>query len=301
MEEIMKTDLRKNERIKQSRVKRNKTKIAKNAALYVVLALMSVYFIFPYFFMIFRSVMPSWEICMIPVRFFPSEITFEGYAKMFGQHNYVRYIWNTLKMIAFNIVAVPLSSSLCAYGFAKINFPFRKQIFAAVIATIMIPGAVTQVPLYVMFAKLGWTESVLPLTIPSLFGGGAMNIFLLIQFMKNVSNEIENAAKIDGANLFQRYMLIVIPLCKPIIIYIMVGVFSSGWSDFYGPLVYLKTRNNYTLALAIYYDSLTTNVSLETANVRMAAGVFMSIPTVLIFLVYQKNLIEGIQIGAVKG
>ena len=81
----------------------------------------------------------------------------------------------------------------------------------------------------------------------------------------------------------------------------MVGVFSSGWSDFYGPLVYLKTRNNYTLALAIYYDSLTTNVSLETANVRMAAGVFMSIPTVLIFLVYQKNLIEGIQIGAVKG
>ena len=265
------------------------------------LSLLSVYFMIPYLFMVSRSLMPSWEICQIPVKIFPSEFTLDGYIKMFGQHNYLRYIWNTLKMIMFNIIAVPFSASLCAYGFAKIRFPLKSQIFGAVLATIMIPGTVTQIPLYVMFANLGWTESVLPLTIPSLFGGGAMNIFLLMQFMRNVSNEIENAAKLDGANTFQRYLLIVLPLCKPILIYIMVGVFSSGWSDFFGPLVYLKTRNNYTLSLAIYYDSLTTNVSLESANVRMAAGTFMSIPTVIIFLVYQKVLIEGIQIGSIKG
>lgn len=276
-------------------------KIFSGAVTYFFLILLSLYFIVPYFFMVSRSLMPSWEICQIPVKIFPSEFTLDGYVRMFGQHNYLRYIWNTLKMVLFNMIAVPLSASVCAYGFAKIRFPFRSQIFGAVLATIMIPGTVTQIPLYVMFANLGWTESILPLTIPSLFGGGAMNIFLLMQFMRNVSNEIENAAKLDGANVFQRCFLIVMPLCKPILIYIMVGVFSSNWSDFYGPLVYLKTRENYTLALAIYYDSLTTNVSLEAANVRMAAGTFMSVPTVILFLIYQNTLIEGIQIGSVKG
>ncbi len=293
-------NIRRNKTVNLQRKGRTK-KIVEKIVLYLILSILSLYFIIPYLFMVSRSLMHSWEICQIPVKIFPSKLTLDGYVKMFGQHNYLRYIWNTVKMILFNIIAVPFSASLCAYGFAKIRFPFKSQIFGAVLATMMIPGTVTQIPLYVMFANLGWNESILPMTIPSLFGGGAMNIFLLMQFMRNVSNEIENAARLDGANTFQRYLLIVLPLCRPILIYIMVGVFSSGWSDFYGPLVYLKTRNNYTLALAIFYDSLTTNVSLEAANVRMAAGTFMSIPTVIIFLIYQKVLIEGIQIGSIKG
>ena len=173
--------------------------------------------------------------------------------------------------------------------------------FAAMMATVMIPGSILTIPQYVLFANLGWTESAKPLMIPTLFGGGALNIFLLTQFMKGVSREMENAAMIDGANLLQRYFRIVLPLCKPILIYIAVGTFTGVWSDFTGPLVYLKTQEKYTLAVAIYYDSLNSSGGTAEPNIRMAVSVFISLVPAVIFFIYQKNLIEGIQVGAVKG
>ena len=204
-------------------------------------------------------------------------------------------------MVMFNIFAVVLSSSICAYSFSRIDWKCRGAMFAAMMATVMIPGSILTVPQYVLFADLGWTQSPLPLMLPSLFGGGAMNIFLLTQFMKGVSKEMENAAKIDGANLLQRFFLIVLPMCKPILIYVAVGTFNSVWGDFTGPLVYLKERSQYTLALAIYYDSLNIQGAADQPNLRMAISVFISIVPAIIFFCYQKNLIEGIQVGAVKG
>lgn len=275
-------------------------KIVNKIVLYTLLVAVAVFLIFPYIFMINRSFMTSKEIMGSEIKFFPSVWTVSAYVKMFSQQNYLLYTLNTLKVVVFNIIAVPFSASLCAYGFAKIKFRGRKIVFMLVLSTIMIPGAVTQVPLYVLFSNLGWTESVLPLTIPALFGGGAINIFLMMQFMRGVSNEIEEAAKIDGAGYLRRYFYIMIPLCLPILLYVAVGAFGSNWSDFYGPLVYLRDSNSYTLAVAIYYDSITTNVAMESANVRMAAGVFMSIPPALLFLLYQRKLVDGIQMGAVK-
>ena len=121
--------------------------------------------------------------------------------------------------------------------------------------------------------------------------------------MRNVSKEIDEAAKVDGANLFHRYAFIMLPLCGPILLYVMVGTFSSAWSDFYGPLVYLGTRSNdpqyYTLAVAIYKDSF--NDTLNKNSLRMAAGTFMSALPAVIFIVYQRKLVDGIMVGAVKG
>ena len=275
-------------------------KIIDKVIVYILLVIVAEFFFFPYVFMLNRSFMESWEIMSAEIKFFPSVWTVEAYIKMFSQQNYLLYTLNTLKVVVFNVIAVPLSASLCAYGFAKIKFRGRKIVFMLVLSTIMIPGAVTQVPLYVLFANLGWTESVLPLTIPAIFGGGAINIFLMMQFMRGISNEIEEAAKIDGAGYLRRYLYIMLPLCAPILLYVAVGAFGSNWSDFYGPLIYLRDSNSYTLAVAIYYDSITTNVAMESANVRMAAGVFMSIPPALLFLLYQRKLVDGIQMGAVK-
>ncbi len=255
----------------------------------------------PYVFMVNRSFMHSREIMSGDIRFFPTVWTIGAYKKLFAQQNYFLYLFNTLKVVVFNVIVVPIASSLCAYGFAKIKFRGRKYVFMTVLSTIMIPGAITQVPLYVLFANLGWAESVLPLTIPALFGGGAINIFLMVQFMRSIPNVLEDAACIDGAGFFRRYLFIVLPLCWPILLYIAVGQFGSSWSDFYGPLVYLRNSQSYTLAVAIYYDSITTNVAMESANVRMAAGVFMSLPPALLFLLYQRKLVDGIQVGAVKG
>ena len=279
----------------------------------VVLAIATVYLLFPFLYMVNRSLMIYDDaVSTNPVYYFPhSGITFENYITMFNNsasnpyvqqgYSYLHYLGNTLKIALFNMIAVPLSGSLCAYSFSRIRWRSKNVVFAIMLASVMIPGSVLTVPQYVLFATLGWTESALPLTIPTLFGGGAMNIFLMVQFMRNIPYEIENAAKIDGANVFQRYLLITIPLCIPILIYIIIGTFNGVWGDFTGPLVYLKDRSQWTLAVAIYYDSTSLSEDMDQPNVRMAICTFISLVPAIIFFFYQKTLIEGIQMGAIKG
>lgn len=283
-------------------------------ALYIaVLLMVTVYLIFPYLYMLMRSLMIYDDAASTnPVYFFPhTRITFQNFIDIFSKkpsnpyldtsYTYLDYLWNTVKIALFNIIAVPLSASLCAYSFSRLRWRCRGAVFALMMASIMIPGSVLTVPQYVLFASFGWTESALPLTIPTLFGGGAMNIFLLVQFMRNIPYEMENAAKIDGANAFQRYLMIIIPLCKPILIYIVIGTFNSVWGDFTGPLVYLKSREKWTLAVAIYYDSVNFSEGMDQPNIRMAVSVFISIIPAIIFFFYQNTLIEGVQMGALKG
>ena len=283
-------------------------------ALYIaVLLMVTVYLIFPYLYMLMRSLMIYDDAASTnPVYFFPhTRITFQNFIDIFSKkpsnpyldtsYTYLDYLWNTVKIALFNIIAVPLSASLCAYSFSRLRWRCRGAVFALMMASIMIPGSVLTVPQYVLFASFGWTESALPLTIPTLFGGGAMNIFLLVQFMRNIPYEMENAAKIDGANAFQRYLMIVIPLCKPILIYIVIGTFNSVWGDFTGPLVYLKSREKWTLAVAIYYDSVNFSEGMDQPNIRMAVSVFISIIPAIIFFFYQNTLIEGVQMGALNG
>ena len=283
-------------------------------ALYIaVLLMVTVYLIFPYLYMLMRSLMIYDDAASTnPVYFFPhTRITFQNFIDIFSKkpsnpyldtsYTYLDYLWNTVKIALFNIIAVPLSASLCAYSFSRLRWRCRGAVFALMMASIMIPGSVLTVPQYVLFASFGWTESALPLTIPTLFGGGAMNIFLLVQFMRNIPYEMENAAKIDGANAFQRYLMIVIPLCKPILIYIVIGTFNSVWGDFTGPRVYLKSREKWTLAVAIYYDSVNFSEGMDQPNIRMAVSVFISIIPAIIFFFYQNTLIEGVQMGALKG
>ena len=278
-------------------------RIAVKTLQYLILTVLGIYLCMPFAIMVLRSFMPNSAIA--EGRIFPlaSEWTLENFRVLFAENNYFRYSWNTIKIILFNIVAVPLSASICAYSFARIDWKCKKIVFACVMSTIMIPGAVTQVPVYKLFNDLGWIPSLKPMMIPAAFGGGAINIFLLRQFMRNVSKEIDEAAKVDGANLFHRYAFIMLPLCGPILLYVMVGTFSSAWSDFYGPLVYLGTRSNdpqyYTLAVAIYKDSF--NDTLNKNSLRMAAGTFMSALPAVIFIVYQRKLVDGIMVGAVKG
>ena len=256
----------------------------------IALVLVGVYLIFPFLYMVMRSIMNYGDaVNTNPVYFFPhSGVTFENFISMFTNSS-------------DNPYTQQLSGSLCAYSFSRIRWKSKNIIFAVMMASVMIPGSVLTVPQYVLFASMGWTESALPLTIPTLFGGGAINIFLMVQFMRNIPYEIENAAKIDGANVFQRYLLITIPLCVPILIYIIIGTFNSVWGDFTGPLVYLKERSQWTLAVAIYYDSTSLAEGMDMPNVRMAICTFISLVPAIIFFFYQKTLIEGIQMGAIKG
>lgn len=263
---------------------------------YLILTIIAVFLAFPFFLLISRSFMT--EIDINAARIIPTRFTFDNYRTIFQKNNYMLYTWNTIKVVGCNMILVPLSASLCAYSFSRLQWKGREFVFSCVLATIMIPGTVLQIPLYVMFYDFQWLGTLKPLIIPAAFGGGAINIFLLRQFMRTIPKEIDEAAIIDGANAFKRYLLL-LPLCSPILIYIVVGTFASGWSDFFGPLVYLTKRETYTLAVIIYQDSLASDLS--GANLKMAAGAFMSLFPAVLFVLYQRKLIDGIMVGAVKG
>ena len=268
---------------------------------YLVMIFLGAILVFPFFYMVTRSFMNSTQVLARPVEMIPNPFTFEAYREIFLRNNYFGYLLRTLEIEIFNLIAIPLSASAVAYSFAKLRYRGKNFLFAVMLATMMLPGAVTQVPLYILFSKLGWLDTLLPLTIPNLFGGGAVYIFLIRQFMRGIPNDIDNAARIDGANAFVRFAVIVMPLCKPVLIYIMVQVFNACWGDFYGPLLYMSGEGKETLAYGIFKDSIYSDVSSARENMRMAAGTFMSIFPAMLFLIFQKQLIEGVTVSGLKG
>ena len=267
---------------------------------YAVLILLAVVLVFPYFYMFIRSFMTSDQVKLYPVEFWPAPFSVQGWS-MFFEGDYIKAFLRTVLIVGINVIVVPCSASLVAYGFAKIKFLGSGLLFAVMLATMMIPGVVTQIQLYVMYTNLGWTNTILPFVIPNFFGGGAIYIFLIRQFMKGIPNEMDNAARLDGANLFQRYLLITVPLCIPVLIFVMVSVFNAYWGDFYGPLLYMNQEGKETLAFKIYQDVTVQNVTKDKENLRMASGVFMSILPMIFFILFQKQLIEGVAVDGLKG
>ena len=269
--------------------------------IYFFMSVLAFILVFPYAYMFLRSFMTGSQVSRVPVELIPSPFSFEAWVTLFQGNNYFSYTLRTLAIVGFNIVAIPFSASLVAYGFSKIKFKGRGVAFAIMMATMMLPGTVTQLPLYVLFSKLGWLDTILPLTIPNLFGGGAIYIFLIRQYMIGIPYELEEAARLDGANAFLRFFVITLPLCVPVLVFIMVTVFNNCWGDFYGPLLYIGKAGKETLAYAIYNDALYTYVTPDKANLKMAAGTFMSIFPMILFVIFQKQLIEGVSTSALKG
>lgn len=270
-------------------------------ALYILMAVLAVILLFPYFYMIVKSLMSVDEVDNPYGSFFPEKPQFINYVTVFKTGGYGKgFLW-TMLIIIFNLVAVPLSASLIAYSFAKLRWKGRGVMFAVMLGTMMLPSAVTQLPLYIIYSKIGFLNTLLPFTIPNLFGGGAVYIFLIVNFMRGIPNELENAARIDGANAFVRYYKIVLPLCQPVIIYVMVQVFLAYWGDYYGPLVYLYSdKAPKTLALVLY-NFITDNSTGQKTNVLMAGAVFMSVIPTILFAIFQRQLIDGVTMSGLKG
>lgn len=287
-------------RIKKNKAQKIKSIVVKTC-IYLGMSVLAFMLVIPYLFMFFRAFMTSAQVQLVPVELIPAPFSFEAFVQLFTAENYFTYLLQTLKIVVFNLIAIPISASFVAYGFSKYKFIGKNAIFACMLATMMLPGTVTQIPLYVLFANLGWLDTILPLTVPNLFGGGAIYIFLLRQYMTGIPKELEEAAKIDGANPLIRYFSITLPLCVPALIYIMVTVFNANWSDFYGPLIYMSAEGQETLAYAIFKDSIYTFVTPDKANLKMAAGLFMSLFPTVLFIVFQKQLIDGVSVSALKG
>lgn len=266
--------------------------------MYLLLIAVSIVLLAPLLWMVFTSLKPMKEIVQYPPTFFPETIQWENYNLTIHSFPFFNYMKNTLFITFFVVLGSVVSNSFIAYGFAKISFPGKKILFSLVLATMMIPGFVTMIPQYILFTKLGWVGTYLPLLVPSFFGS-AFNIFLMRQFYMSVNNELIEAAKIDGASHLYIWSHLMIPLTKPALITIGIQSFNGAWNDFLGPLLYIHDESKYTLQIG-----LQTFQSQSTTqwNYLMAGATLVMIPTVLLFFFAQKYFIEGMDLtGGSKG
>ena len=271
-------------------------KRVRNVVSYFFLVLFSFLFLFPIFCLFLQSVLPDEELYQFTL--FPAYFNFQPYKTALSDLTLFKYLLNTLVLVILNILGSSVMSSVTAFGLSKVKFKGQDLVFSLILATVFLPSTVTSIPLYAMYLKMGWTTNNYPLWVPLLFGGGAMNIFLMRQFMRGIPKTYTEAAILDGASNFHIYLHIVLPLIKPIFIYLSVQTFFGVWNDFQGPLMYLEDDSQYTLSLALYLEYGQTN---DPINLTMAVGVLMMVPCAALFAIFQKQLMEGVSTVGIKG
>jgi len=263
---------------------------------YVALVAGSVVFGLPLFWMLSTSLKPTYEIFIWPPQWIPTPIVWGNYPAVFTYAPLQLYAINTLIIAGAHVFGAVLVSSLTAYAFAFLRAPGRDVVFVLVLGTMMIPGIVLLIPTYIIFAKIQWVNTLLPLTIPPMLGS-AFYIFLLRQFFMGIPTELQDSALIDGASDLRIWWSIVMPLSKPALATVGVFSFLTAWNDFFGPLIYLSSQEHYTLALGLQVFLTEHN---NEWGLLMAASTMIVAPVIVVFFFAQRQFIQGIVLTGIK-
>ncbi len=258
----------------------------------------AVIMLLPFFWLVSSSLKTQTEIFASPPQWLPDPIRWQNYQEALTIRPFHLYLRNTLIIVTLNVVAVVFSSSFVAYGFARLRFPGRDFWFGIVLATLFLPYAITIVPSFIIFTRLGWVNTFLPLVVPPFFGGGAFNIFLMRQFFRTIPEELADAARIDGASEFGIYRRIMLPLSKPALITVGLFTFLAAWNDLLGPLIYLRNTDLFTVAVGLASFRSILDVSW---HYQLAAATTMILPVAVLFFVAQRYFIQGIVMTGIKG
>lgn len=269
----------------------------RKAIMYLILAAFAMIFLLPMFFILMGSFKAESELFRVPFKWLPDRFSLDNYKRMFASIPFFRYFRNTMIIVISNIIGSIISCSLVAYGFARLKWPGRDKVFMLVLVTMVLPYQVTLIPLYLMYTKMKWVGTFLPLIVPCFFGNGFF-IFLFRQFFVGIPKEMSEAARIDGANEFRIYYQLIMPISKPVIASVCIMAFTRSWNDFLGPLVFLGSDDLYTLSLAA--SMLKSNLNPNWAML-LTLGVVMVFPVLVLFFVMQKYFIQGISMSGVKG
>lgn len=272
---------------------------ARNRGLWIsriILIVAAVMYVTPIYWMITTAVKGPSELTTFPPTLIPKEWHWDNFAKAVEFIPFGRYLVNTLIITFFSIVGSVISNLIVAYGFSRIQWRGRDLIFGLVVATIFVPFPVTVVPLFVIFAKLGWINTFLPLIVPTFFGN-PFYIFLLRQFLMQIPFEISESAKVDGASEWQILWHLILPLARPAIAVVAIFSAIAAWNDFFGPLIYLQDESKYTLSIGLQMFRSTHQVQW---SLLMAASTLVVLPVIVIFLLFQRSFIEGITLGSIK-
>lgn len=265
---------------------------------YLVLVITGTMILLPLLWMVSTSLKTRGELFLVPPVWIPKVLHWENYPDALTRMPFGRFFLNTSVITVFSVIGQLASSPLVAYSFARLRFRGRNLLFMLVLGTMMLPAQVTMIPMYLLFRELGWIDTFLPLIVPNFFGS-AYFIFLLRQFMLTIPPELGDAAKIDGCGYFGTFARIYLPLSKPALATLAIFTFTSAWNDFMGPVIYLNSRDNWTLSVGL--RGFTAMYGQTPWQLLMAASLVTVIPCVLLYFFAQSYFIQGIVITGVKG
>ena len=257
--------------------------------------------LYPALWMFMSSLKPTSDI-VGNVSLLPVGASLDNFSKALegiGGVSFWTFFWNSMILAVLSVVGIALSSSVTAYAFARIDFPGRKVWFALMIGTLLLPFHVVIIPQYIIFNNLGLVNTFVPLLIGKFLAAEAFFVFLMVQFMRNLPRELDEAARIDGAGHVRIFTAIMLPLMKPALATASIFAFIWNWNDFLGPLLYLKDPDRYTLpiALRLFVDQTSTS----DYGAQMAMAVLALIPVLLFFMVFQRYLVGGVATTGLKG
>ncbi|GGD57104.1 carbohydrate ABC transporter permease [Paenibacillus nasutitermitis] len=266
---------------------------------HLFLTLFSLLMVYPVIWWIGASLKKTAELSLPTL--WPSTPMWENYSNGWNfssEYTFAHFFGNTLLMELGNVTGGVLTAAIVAYGFGRLHFKLRGFWFSILLLTMMLPGQVTVVPQYILFNKLGWVDSYIPLVLPHFFGGGAFFIFLLVQFIRGIPRDLDEAAKIDGASVYGIFLRIIFPLIKPALVTVAIFTFIWSWDDFFAQVLYLSSVDKFTvgLALRMFIDQF----DIQWGQL-LAMSLLSILPSALIFLFAQKHFVEGIATTGLKG
>lgn len=266
---------------------------------YTLLVILSALFIFPFYWMVSTALKAEYNVFRWPPQWIPDPILWSNFRDALSnpQLPFPRFFGNTMILEVGIITGRLISCTLIAYGFARLEAPGKNALFAVLLATLMLPNAVTQIPRFILFNKIGWVNSFLPLIVPAWFGE-AYAIFLMRQFFMTIPRELEEAARMDGASTLRILTSLIVPLSMPVLTVILILSFKDIWNEFFNPLLYLNDLSKYPLAVGLAYFNGQFRVQM---SLLMAASVVVLLPLVIVFFVAQKAFVEGISLTGMAG
>ncbi len=266
--------------------------------IYSVILLTSIILLIPFIWMLTSSLKNELEIFMYPPQWIPRPPRWDNYVNAWRALPFAHFFMNTVFVTGGRLIGELFACSLVAFGFSRLNARGREVLFGLLLATMMLPGQVTMIPIYILFSKIGWVNTFKPMIIPAVFGA-PFYIFMLRQFFMTIPLALDEAARIDGAGSFTIYHTIFLPLARAPLLAMSIFIFMGSWNDFLGPLIYLHEMENYTLALGLQlfqsYGEYATRWDLI-----MAASTVLALPPLLIFFFTQRYFIRGIALTGIK-
>jgi multiple sugar transport system permease protein len=270
---------------------------------YLIASVIVVVSILPFLWTLSTSLKTGSDVSSIPPKLIPNPVYFQNYINVFkgfgGTLPFASWVQNSIVLTLVNVVGEIVFAAITAFGFSRFRFRLRKVFFIVMLSSAVLPGMVRMLPVYMMFSRMGWTNTYLPLTLPNWFGGMFLTL-LFYQYFCTIPMSLDESAKLDGANSLDIFVRIILPLSKPILATAAVLTFMFNWNNFLGPFIYLNDIDKYTLSVGMKYFRDSAYSGMSKQALLAAYAMIMAVPVIIIFFIFQRYFVQGIQLSASK-